>query len=137
MEVCRKIQAAFGKYYELLTLVKKQKLRRFSHISESSGLAKTILQGKVKGKRSRGDRRRAEKTILNSGQEDLRECALSAQLGQLKTERGGKGLLQIHSGCQTTITFNNDFRMIKPTSTLCGKNLCFLEYLQVNIFYLR
>ena len=102
MEVCRKIQAAFGKYYELLTLVKKQKLRRFSHFLGSSGLAKTILQGKVKGKRSRGDRRRAEKTILNSGQ----ECALSAQLGQLKTERGGKGLLQIHSGCQTTITFN-------------------------------
>ena len=49
--VCRKIQAAIGKYDELLTLVKKQKLRWFGHISRSSGLAKTILQCTVKGKR--------------------------------------------------------------------------------------
>ena len=50
-EVCRKIQAAIGEYDELLTLVKKWKLRWFGHVSRSSGLAKTILQGTVKGKR--------------------------------------------------------------------------------------
>ena len=50
-EVRRKIQAAIGKYDELLTLVKKRKLRWFGHVSRSSGLAKTILQGTVKGKR--------------------------------------------------------------------------------------
>ena len=44
-EVRRKIQAAIGEYDELLTLVKKQKLRWFGHVSRSSGLAKTILQG--------------------------------------------------------------------------------------------
>ena len=53
-EVRRKIQAAIGEYDELLTLVKKRKLRWFGHVSRSSGLAKTILQGTMKGKRKRG-----------------------------------------------------------------------------------
>ena len=53
-EVLRKIQTAIGEYDELLTLVKKWKLRWFGHVSRSSGLAKTILQGTVKGKRKRG-----------------------------------------------------------------------------------
>ena len=47
-EVRRKIQAAIGEYGELLTLVKKRKLRWFGHVSRSSGLAKIILQGKNK-----------------------------------------------------------------------------------------
>ena len=41
-EVRRKMQAAIGEYDELLTLVKKQKLRWFGHFSRSSSLAKTI-----------------------------------------------------------------------------------------------
>ena len=45
-EVRRKIQAAIGEYDELLTLVKKRKLRWFGHVSRSSGT--------VKGKRKRG-----------------------------------------------------------------------------------
>ena len=48
-DVRRKIQAAIG-----LTLVKKRKLRWFGHVSRSSGLAKTILQVTVKGKRKSG-----------------------------------------------------------------------------------
>ena len=47
-EVCRKIQAAIGEYDELLALVKKRKLRWFGHVSRSSGLTNTILQGTVK-----------------------------------------------------------------------------------------
>ena len=50
-EVRRKIQAAIGEYDELLTLVTKRTLKWFGHVSLSSGLAKTILQGTVKGKR--------------------------------------------------------------------------------------
>ena len=76
-EVRRKIQEAIGEYDELLTLVKKRKLRWFGHVSRSSGLAKTILQGTVK----EADRRRGGKTISKSGQ----EWTLPAQLGQLKT----------------------------------------------------
>ena len=93
-EVRRKIQAAIKEYDELLTLVKKRKLRWFGHVSRSSGLAKTILQGTVKGKKE-ADRRRDRKTIPKSGQ----EWALSAQLGQLKTGQNGKGLLRIHLWC--------------------------------------
>ena len=43
-EVRKKIQAAIGEYDKLLTL---------GHVSRSSGLAKTILQGTVKGKRKK------------------------------------------------------------------------------------
>ena len=53
-EVRRKIQAAIGEYDELLILVKKRKLKWFGHASMSSGLAKTILQDTVKGKRKKG-----------------------------------------------------------------------------------
>ena len=53
-EVRRKIPAAIGDSDELLTLVKKRKLRWFGHVSRSSGLAKTIIQGTMKGKRKRG-----------------------------------------------------------------------------------
>ena len=53
-EVHRKIQAAIGEYDEFLTMVKKQKLSWLGHVSRSSGLAKTILQGTVNGKRKRG-----------------------------------------------------------------------------------
>ena len=52
-EVRRKIQAAIGENDELLTLAKKRKLKWFGHVSRSSDLAKTILQGTVKGKRKR------------------------------------------------------------------------------------
>ena len=51
-EVRRKIQAVTGQYDELLTLVRKRKVRCFGHVSRSS-LAKTILQGTLKGKRKR------------------------------------------------------------------------------------
>ena len=84
-EVRRKIQAAIGEYDELLTLVKKRKLIWFGHVSRSSGLAKTILHGTVKGKKE-ADRRRGGKTISKSGQ----EWTLPAQLGQLKTGQDEK-----------------------------------------------
>ena len=53
-KVRRKIQASIGEYDELLTLVKKWKLRWSGHVSRSSGIAKTILPGTVKGNRRRG-----------------------------------------------------------------------------------
>ena len=49
-----RFKAAIGEYDELLTLVQKRKLRWFGHGSRSSGLAKTILQGTVNGKRKGG-----------------------------------------------------------------------------------
>ena len=53
-EVCNRIQNATGMHGDLLTMVKKRKLSWYGHISRSSGMAKTILQGTVKGARRRG-----------------------------------------------------------------------------------
>ena len=62
-KVRRKIQASMREYDELLTLVKKRKLRFFGHVSRSSGLAKTVLQGTVKRKRRSRHKKRWEDII--------------------------------------------------------------------------
>ena len=46
-EVHAKIQRAIGPHTDLLTIVKRCKLQWYGHISRSSGLATTILQGTV------------------------------------------------------------------------------------------
>ena len=56
-KVRAKIQQAVGLHEDLLTIVKKRKLQWYGPVSRSSGLAKTILQGTVKGGR-RQDRQR-------------------------------------------------------------------------------
>ena len=43
-EVRAKIQQAIGPHEDLLTIVKRRKLKWYDHVSRSSGLAKTILQ---------------------------------------------------------------------------------------------
>ena len=48
-EVRAKMQQAIGPHKDLLAIVKKRKLQLYSHVSRSSGLAKTILQSTVKG----------------------------------------------------------------------------------------
>ena len=48
------IRQAIGPYEDILTTVKKCKLKWFGRVSRSSGLAKTILQGTVQGGRRRG-----------------------------------------------------------------------------------
>ena len=55
-EVRTKIQQAI-RPHEDLTIVKRRKLKRYGHVSRSSGLAKTILQGTVKGERRQGRQR--------------------------------------------------------------------------------
>ena len=52
-EVRNRIQNAIG-VHDDLTMVKKRKLRWYGHISRSSGMAMTILQGTVKEARRRG-----------------------------------------------------------------------------------
>ena len=48
------IQQATGPYGQFLTIVKRRKLQWYGHVSRSSGLAKTILRGTVKGGRRQG-----------------------------------------------------------------------------------
>ena len=52
-EVRAKIQQAVGPH-EDLTIVERRKLQWYGHVFRSSGLAKTILQGTVKGGRRQG-----------------------------------------------------------------------------------
>ena len=53
-EVRTKIQQAIGPHEDLLTIVKRRKLQWYGHVSRVSGLAKTILQGTLKGGRRQG-----------------------------------------------------------------------------------
>ena len=48
-EVRAKNQQAIGPHEDPLIIVKRRKLQWYGHVSRSSGLAKTILQGTVKG----------------------------------------------------------------------------------------
>ena len=50
-EACAKVHQAIGPHKDLLTTVKRRKLQWNGHVSRSSGLAKTILQGTVRGGR--------------------------------------------------------------------------------------
>ena len=57
-EVRAKIQQAIGLHEDLLAIVKRRRLQWYGHVSCSSGLAKTILQGTMKGGRRQGRQRK-------------------------------------------------------------------------------
>ena len=57
-EVCAKIQQAIGPHEDLLMIVKRRELQWYGDVSRSSGLAKAILQGTVKGGRRQGRQRK-------------------------------------------------------------------------------
>ena len=57
-EVRDRIQQAIGPHGDLLTIIERRKLRFYGHVSRSSGLAKTILQGTVKEGRRQGRQRK-------------------------------------------------------------------------------
>ena len=63
-EVRNRIQNAIGVHDDLLTMVTKRKLRWFGLISRSSGMAKTFLQGTLKGaRRMERQKKRSEANI--------------------------------------------------------------------------
>ena len=57
-KVFAKIQQAIGPHKDILTVIKRCKLQWYGYVSCSSGLAKTILQGTVKGGRRQGGQRK-------------------------------------------------------------------------------
>ena len=57
-EVRAKIQQATGPHEDLLIIVKRRRLQWYDHVSRLSDLAKTILQGTVKGGRRQGRQRK-------------------------------------------------------------------------------
>ena len=63
-EVRAKIQQALRPHEDLLTIIKRCKLQWYDHVSRSSGLTQTFLQGKMKGGRRQGrERKRWEDNI--------------------------------------------------------------------------
>ena len=64
-EVKNRIELEVGKIVNLLEVVRKMKLQWFGHVVRQRGdsLVKTILEGMIDGKRSRG---RPEKSWMNN-----------------------------------------------------------------------
>ena len=57
-EVRSWIRKAIGPYEELLSTVKRRKMKWYGHVTRASGLSKTVLQVTVQGGRRRGGRRK-------------------------------------------------------------------------------
>ena len=53
-----RVQQAIGPHEDLLPIVKRRKLQWYGYVFRSSGLAKTILQGTVEGRRRQGRQRK-------------------------------------------------------------------------------
>ena len=86
-EARAKIQQAIRPHEDLLTTVKRCRLQWYGHVSRSSGLANTILQGTVKGGRSQGRQRmrRWEDNIrVWTGLEFARSQRGSGEQGKMK-----------------------------------------------------
>ena len=73
-EVRAKIQQAIGPH-EDLPIVKRRKLQWYGHVSRSSGLPKTVLQGTVKGGRQHQgmDRSGVRQVPEGSGEQGKKE----------------------------------------------------------------
>ena len=64
-EIRAKIQQVIGPHEYLLTIVKRRKVQSYGLVSRSSGLAKTILQGTVKGGSRKGRQRKRWEDNIN------------------------------------------------------------------------
>ena len=94
-EVRAKIQQSIGPHEDLLTIVQRRKVQWYGRVSRSSGLAKTILQGTVKGGRRQGDRGRGGKTTSGNGQ----AWSSPSSRGRWRTWKYGGTLLRNHLWC--------------------------------------
>ena len=63
-----RISQAIGPYDDILTTVKKRKLKWFGYVSRSSGFAKTILKEQCKEEEEGADKRSVGRTISLNGQ---------------------------------------------------------------------
>ena len=89
------IQQAIGPHEDLLTTIKRHRLQWYGHVSHSSGLAKTTLQGSVKGEEDKADRRRGGKTTSGNGQ----TRSSPSPRGQWRKGENGGNWLQNHLWC--------------------------------------
>ena len=88
-EVCNRIQNATGVHDDLLTMVRKRKLRWYGHISRSSGMVKTVLQGTMKGAR----RRKRQKKRWEDNIKEWTGMEFGDSLGAAEDREGWKGIV--------------------------------------------
>ena len=96
-EVLNRNQNAIGVHDDLLTMVKKRKLRLYGHISRSSGMAKTILQGTVKEARRRGKRRGKRKKSWEYNIKEWTGMGVGDTLRTAEDREGWKGIVATSS----------------------------------------
>ena len=87
-EVRAKIQQAIGPHKDLLTIVKRRKLQWYGHVSRSSGLAKTILQGTEKGEEDKADREKAGRQHQGMDRPGVRQVPESSEEQRQMEETG-------------------------------------------------
>ena len=94
-EAPAKIQQAIGPHEDFLTIVKRRKLQWYGHVSHSSGLAKTILQGTVKGGRRQSRQRKR-------WEDNIREWTgleFATSQRAVENRKDGRNWLQNHLSC--------------------------------------
>ena len=142
-EVVRaKIQQATGPHEDLLTIVKRRKLQWYGHVSRSSGLAKTILQGKVKrGKKTRRTKEKVGRQHQGMDKtrgrirriSELREILLSFQAGfNLVNAAVVSASLESISGLElSSVITEPRYLKLVTVSSFCPFTLISLLILQV------
>ena len=94
-EVRAKIQQAIGPHEDSLSVAKRRKLKWYGHVSRSSGLAQTVLEGTMKWGRRQGRQKRGGKTTPGNGQ----AWSSPSPRGQWRTEKHGGNWLWSHLWC--------------------------------------
>ena len=89
-----RIQNAIRVHDDLLTMVKKWKVRWYGHMSRSSGMANTILHGTVKGARRGRQTKRWE--------DNIKEWSLEIPEGSGRQGRRERYCCNVICGARTT-----------------------------------
>ena len=119
-EVRAKTQQAIGPHKDLLTIVKRRKLQWYGHVSLSSGLAKTILQGTVKGGRRQGRQRKRWETTSGNGQ----GWSSASPRGQWRKEKMEKSGWKIICDAPTILAVKGLMMMMMMT---CVYSICVVQ----------
>ena len=108
--VLAKIQQAIRPHKDLLTIVKRRKLQWYAHVSRSSGLAKTILQGTVKGGKKT---RQTEEEVGRQHQRMDRPGVRQVPEGSGEQEKMEEACWEIICGAPTTLAVKGQMRWEK------------------------
>ena len=102
-----KNQQAIRPQEDLFTMVNRCKLQWHGHVSRSSGLAETILQGAVKGRRRQGrQRKRWEDNIREWTSLEFAKSQRSVKNREKWREREKKTGCEVICGAPTTLAVN-------------------------------